>query len=118
TSKGPTTQEILAGKDLRNTLVVTIGDESADYAMHRIGVEQIMGVAFHVGGKADWDKNPLHQCVCIIDENGNDTQNVDGTLRVIGLIQEAMGKTFEELRFIPQQDATGHVEYRSLKDFL
>lgn len=120
TNKGPVTEKLLAGRDLSTTLVLTVGDGEVDYAMHEkaAAMKLGMGVAFHVGPKDIWDKKPLHQCVMVVDKNGQDKQHLEGTLHVLNLVQEAVGKTFAEFRFIPQRGSDGHVEYRSLNEAL
>lgn len=48
------------------------------------------------------------------NENDQDAQHLKGTLKVLELIHEAIGKPFSQFRFIPQPDSCGHVEYCSL----
>jgi hypothetical protein len=92
-------------------LVITIGDTQVDFPMH-----QYADVAFHVGKEEVWKEYYLENVMMIRDEKGRDRQHVEGTLKVLGLIQDALDKPFNEFKYIPKQDSKGKWRMYSLND--
>ncbi len=75
-------------------LVVTIGDTQVDFPMH-----QNAHLAFHVGLKEVWLNNPLPHCILVRSSEGKDAQHVVGTLQVLKLLNEVIGKSFYDLNY-------------------
>lgn len=94
THKGTTTQKLIEEKlkQFPNALIVTIGDTQVDYPMH-----QNAHLAFHVGLEQIWRNHPLPHCMMIRSPDGKDAQHVEGTLQVLKLLNEAIGKSFYDL---------------------
>jgi len=113
THKGLTTEKHIQEKleRLPNALVVTIGDTQVDYPMH-----QNAHLAFHVGLEQVWRSHPLPQCMMIRSPEGKDAQHVEGTLKVLQLLNEAIGKSFYDLNYIPRCDASGQWSYYSIRE--
>ncbi len=113
TNKGSTSRRHLANKlaQLPGALIVTIGDTQGDFPMH-----EHAHVAFHVGKEHVWRQNALPQCVMVRGSNGKESQHVEGTLKVLELLKEAVGKPFNEFRYIPYQTESGEWDFRSLKE--
>ena len=113
THKGLTTKKHIEEKIKRfpEALVVTIGDTQVDYPMH-----QNAHLAFHVGLEEVWRKNSLSHCMMLRDSNGNDSQHVEGTLKVLQLLIEGMGKSFNDFKYIPKQNSKGQWNYYSLNE--
>jgi hypothetical protein len=111
TNKGLTTKKHIEEKlkKFPNALVITIGDTQVDFPMHRNA-----HLAFHVGLEKVWHNNPLPQCMMVRNQKGEDSQHIDGTLKVLSLIKDAIGKPFYEFRYIPQMDASGNWDYHCL----
>ena len=61
-------------------------------------------LAFHVGAAQVWQNNPIAHCVLICDEEGKDRQQVEGNLKVLELLEQIKGKTFEEVKEMMGQD--------------
>lgn len=95
TNKGLTTQKHLAEKLKRfpKAMVVTIGDTQVDFPMH-----QHAHLAFHVGLKEVWMNHPLPHCLMVCDSEGKDGQHIEGTLRVLQLLTQAIGKSLFDLK--------------------
>lgn len=113
TNKGLTTTKHIQEKlaFLPNALIITIGDTQVDFPMH-----ENADLAFHVGLEHVWRNHPLPQCIMIRNERGEDRQHVEGTLRVLSLLEDAIGKSFYDLRYIPVQDALGQWSYCSIRE--
>ncbi len=113
TNKGLTTSKHIAErlKQFPKALIVTIGDTQVDFPMHKNA-----HLAFHVGLEEVWRNNPLAQCVMIRNASGQDSQHVEGTLKVLNVLQEGIGKSFYELKYIPRQDSSGRWDYYSLNE--
>lgn len=113
TNKGLTTKKHIEEKIKRfpRALVVTIGDTQVDFPMH-----QNAHLAFHVGLEQVWRNNPLSQCIMVRNHNGKDSQHVEGTLKVLKLLTEAIGKSFYDFKYIPKCDSSGQWDYYSLKE--
>lgn len=113
TNKGLTTEKHLAEKIKRfpKALIVTIGDTQIDFPMH-----QNAHLAFHVGLKEVWLNNPLSHCVMVCNSEGRDAQHIEGTLQVLKRLNEAIGKSFCDLKYIPRCDSLGRWDYYSLRE--
>ncbi len=113
TNKGITTKKHIEEKikQFSNALIVTIGDTQVDFPMHRNA-----HLAFHVGLEKVWRANPLPQCIMVRNQDGKDSQHVEGTLKVLKLLSEAIGKSFYDLQYIPKMDDSGQWDYFSLRD--
>jgi len=98
-------------KQFPNALVVTIGDTQVDFPMH-----EKAHLAFHVGKEKVWLDNSLSHCVMIRDVNGVDQQHVEGTLKVLSLLKEAIGKSFYDFKHIPKKMDSGQWEYYSIRE--
>lgn len=70
-----------------DALIVTIGDTQVDYPMH-----QHAHLAYHVGKEQVWRDHPLPHCKLVLDKFGRDCQHVDGTLQVLNLLKQGIGK--------------------------
>jgi hypothetical protein len=113
TSKGPTTKTLLKSisETLPNALVVTLGDTASDYPMHKEG-----DIAFHVGLEDVLRKNPLVNGIMVRNSLGADSQHVAGTLKVLRLLDKAMGKSFDDFRYIPTKKSDGSWKFRSIRE--
>lgn len=113
TNKGRTSKKHIEEKIklFPRALIVTIGDTQLDFPMH-----QNAHLAFHVGREGVWHNNSLPQCVMIRNENGEDSQHVEGTLKVLKFLEEAIGKSFYDLKYIPKVDSSGKCNYYSLSE--
>jgi hypothetical protein len=58
----------------------------------------------------------LPQCMMVRNPQGEDRQHVEGTLKVLALLQEAIGKSFDDFRYIPRQNASGRWDYYSIRE--
>lgn len=90
TNKGKTAFRYIQEKlqEFPNALVITIGDTQIDFPMHRHA-----HLAFHVGAEQVWKDEKVSQCILIRGENGEDHQHVEGTLRILYMLEEAIGKS-------------------------
>lgn len=113
TNKGITIQKHIEEKlkKLPRALIITIGDTQVDFPMH-----QHAHLAFHVGLEQVLRAHALPQCMLVRNFQGEDKQHVEGTLQVLALLKEAIGKSFDDFRYIPKQDASGKWDYYSLRD--
>lgn len=113
TNKGLTTKKHIEEKIKRfpRALIVTIGDTQVDFPMHRNA-----HLAFHVGLKEVWLNNPLPHCVMVCNFEGKDTQHIEGTLQVLKLLNEAVGKSFFDLKYIPRCNSSGQWSYYSIRE--
>lgn len=113
TNKGLTTKEHIKEKIKKfpKALIVTIGDTQVDFPMH-----QNAHLAFHVGLKEVWLNNPLPQCVMVCNSEGKDSQHIEGTLHILKLLNEAIGKSFFDLKYIPRCNSSGQWNYYSIKE--
>lgn len=113
TNKGLTTKKHIEEKmrQFPKALIITIGDTQVDFPMH-----QNAHIAFHVGLKEVWTNNPLPQCVMMCDSAGKDAQHIEGTLRVLKLLKESIGKSFFDLKYIPRCDSSGQWNYYSINE--
>jgi hypothetical protein len=113
TNKGISTKKHIEEKlkQYPHALIVTIGDTQVDFPMHRNA-----HVAFHVGMEKVWQNNPLPHCVMIRDQKGEDRQHIEGTLKVLELLQQAIGKSFYDFKYIPKMDASGQWDYYSIRE--
>lgn len=113
TNKGLTTKKHIEEKikSFPQALIITIGDTQVDFPMH-----QNAHLAFHVGLEEVWRKNALPQCMMVRDDDGKDSQHVEGTLKVIQLLAEGIGKSFNALKYIPKQDSFGKWNYYSIDE--
>jgi hypothetical protein len=113
TNKGLTTKKHIEEKIklFPKALVVTIGDTQVDFPMH-----QNAHLAFHVGLKEVWLNTPLPHCIMIRNSEGKDAQHVTGTLQVLKLLNEAIGKSFYDLKYIPRCDSSGKWNYYPIKE--
>lgn len=76
-------------KKFPQALIVTIGDTQVDFPMH-----ENAHIAFHVGLESVWRNNPLAQCRMVRSSSGEDSQHIEGTLKVLKLLEEAIRKHF------------------------
>lgn len=113
TNKGITSKNHIDEKVklFKRPLIITIGDTLVDYPMHRNA-----HLSFHVGLEKVWSDNPLPHCMMVRDRVGKDCQHVEGTLKVLELLNEAIGKSFYEFKHIPTQDASGQWDYCSVNE--
>lgn len=113
THKGLTTEKHIQEKleHFPNALIVTIGDTQVDYPMH-----QNAHLAFHVGLEKVWANHPLPHCMMIRSPEGKDAQHVEGTLQVLKILSEAMGRPFYDLKYIPYCDDSGQWLYCSISE--
>lgn len=113
TNKGLTAKKHIEKKlkNSPNALVVTIGDGQVDFPMHKNA-----HLAFHVGPEEVWINNPLPHCVMMLSPDGKDNQCVNGTLQVLDLLREGMGKSFNDLKYIPRCDLNGQWKYYSINE--
>ncbi len=74
-----------------DALIITIGDTQVDFPMH-----QHAHLAYHVGKEHVWSSQALPQCMLVQDHLGFDSQHVKGTLHVLKLIKEGVGKPISE----------------------
>jgi hypothetical protein len=51
-------------------------------------------------------------------KEGQDSQHVSGTLQVLKMLQDGIGKSFYDLKYIPKQDVKGQWEWYSIRDLL
>ena len=100
------------GKSHRS-LIVTLGDTQGDYPMH-----ENAHIGFHVGKEQVWKDNAVAQpqCVLVRGENGEDRQHLNGTLKVVKLLADAVGKPFHDFKYIPRPDAAGQWDFYSIRD--
>ncbi|MES2199385.1 MAG: hypothetical protein V4489_04380 [Chlamydiota bacterium] len=115
TNKGLTSKKHIEEKlkKFPKALIITIGDTQLDFPMHKNA-----HLAFHVGLKSVWAANNLSQCFMIHNQNGKDSQHVTGTLQVLSLLEEALGKSFYDFRYIPKCDSLGMWRYYSPRELL
>jgi hypothetical protein len=113
TNKGITTKEHIEEKIKihPNALIITIGDTQVDFPMH-----ENAHIAFHVGLEQVWLNNRLPHCMLIRNESGKDAQHVEGTLKVLALLEDAVGKSFYDFKHIPQCDALDQWSYYSIRE--
>jgi hypothetical protein len=113
TNKGIATKKHIEEKlrQYPQALIITIGDTQVDFPMH-----QNAHLAFHVGMEKVWRDNPLPQCMMVRDREGNDVQHIEGTLKVLNLLKEALGKSFADFKYIPQKDALGNWDFYSIHE--
>lgn len=113
TNKGLTTKKHLEEKIKRfpKALIVTIGDTQVDFPMH-----QNAHLAFHVGLKEVWLNNQLPNCVMICNFEGKDAQHIEGTLQILKFLNEAIGKSFFDLKYIPRCNSSGQWDYYSIRE--
>lgn len=113
TNKGLTTKKHIEEKikHFPKALIVTIGDTQVDFPMH-----QNAHLAFHVGLKEVWLNNPLSHCVMVCNSEGKDAQHIEGTLQVLKLLNEAVGKSFYDLKYIPRCDPSGQWDFCSIRE--
>lgn len=69
-------------------LIITIGDTQIDFPMH-----QYAHLAYHVGQEQVWKDGDLPHCFLVLDKFGKDSQHVDGTLHVLNIIKNGIGKS-------------------------
>ena len=98
-------------KKMPNALIVTIGDSQVDFPMHHNA-----HLAFHVGPELVFRDHFVPQCIMVRGKDGRDSQHVLGTLKVLSLLKEAVGKSFHDFKYIPRQDTSGNWEYYSVKE--
>lgn len=72
-------------------LIVTIGDTQVDFPMHAHA-----HLAFHVGQEEVWKNHNLSHCLLVRDQFGSDNQHVDGTLHVLNLLKNNLGKPIRD----------------------
>jgi hypothetical protein len=114
TNKGLTTKKHIEEKlkKFPNALIVTIGDTQVDFPMHRNA-----HVAFHVGLEKAWyHEQPVLQCMMVRSEKGEDSQHIAGTLKVLELINDAIGKPFYEFKYFPMPDSSGRWDFYCLNE--
>ncbi len=113
TNKGLTTKKLLEEKlqSFPKALIITIGDTQVDFPMH-----EYAHIAFHVGLEKVWLDNSLPNCMMVRGANGEDQQHVEGTLKVVEFIKDALGKSFNDLKYIPRQDSEGRWNLYSLEE--
>lgn len=113
TNKGLTTKRHIEEKlkQFPRALIVTIGDTQVDFPMH-----QNAHIAFHVGLEQVWRNNSLPQCIMVRNPDGEDCQHVEGTLKVLGLLKEAIGKSLYDFKYIPQSDSAGQWNFYSIRE--
>lgn len=113
TNKGLTTKKHIEEKIKRfpKALIITLGDTQVDFPMH-----QNADLAFHVGLKEVWLNNPLAQCIMVRNLEGKDAQHIEGTLQVLKMLNEGIGKSFFDLKYIPRCDSSGQWNYYSIRE--
>jgi hypothetical protein len=94
-----------------DALIITIGDTQGDFPMHHNA-----HIAFHVGMEEIWRKNSLSHCMMVRNSKGEGSQHVEGTLKVLQLIKDALGKSFHDFKYIPRCDAAGQWDFYSIND--
>lgn len=75
-NKGKIVQELK--ENYKAPLIISIGDTEVDFPMHRLA-----HLAFHVGLKSEWEKIAISHCTLVLGENGEDRQQVEGTLKAL-----------------------------------
>ncbi len=113
TNKGITTAKHIQEKikHLPRALIITIGDTQVDFPMHKNA-----HLAFHVGLEQVWLNNPLPNCIMVRNSAGKDRQHLEGTLKVLSIIADGLGKSFYDLRYIPRVNSAGCWDYYSPKE--
>lgn len=113
THKGHTAKQIIQDKlkIFPDTLVITVGDTQIDFPMH-----EHAHLAFHVGVTPVFEAYKFPHCVLVRGPQGEDKQLVEGTLKILDLIEAGIGKPFYDLKHIPQKNALGIWEYQSLRE--
>jgi hypothetical protein len=98
TNKSLTIKKHIQEKQLvyPDALVVTIGDTQVDFPMH-----QHAHLAFHVGREDVWKNHYLSQCMLVLDKFGRDSQHVNGTLHVLNILKNGIGKSIFDWNFLP-----------------
>ncbi|MBA3957325.1 MAG: hypothetical protein H0X51_02860 [Parachlamydiaceae bacterium] len=115
TNKGLTTKEYIAEKKskLPNALVVSIGDTQVDFPMHYNA-----DLAFHLGLERVLQDNPLSHCIMIRGPHGEESQHLEGTLKILKFLEKGIGKSFYDLKHIQKRTSSGKWKYCSLRDFM
>lgn len=98
-------------KKYPHALIITIGDTQVDFPMHSNA-----HLAFHVGLEKVWHDNALPQCMMVRNVKGEDSQHIEGTLKVLNLIKEAIGKPFHDFKYLPVKDSSGSWDFYSLNE--
>jgi hypothetical protein len=113
TNKGLSIKKVIEEKlkKFPNALIITIGDTMVDFPMHRHA-----HVAFHVGLEKVWKSDPLAHCIMVRNHKGEDSQHIEGTLKVLSLLQEGIGKSFYDWKHVLQEDASGKWNYYSIRE--
>jgi len=113
TNKGNTIKKHIEDKlkTYPHALIITIGDTQVDFPMHSKA-----HLAFHVGLEKVWHDNALLQCMMIRNAKGEENQHIEGTLRVLNLIKEAIGKPFYDFKYLPIKDSSGSWGFYSLNE--
>lgn len=93
TNKSHTLRKHIQEKLLQypNALIVTIGDTQVDFPMH-----EHAHLAFHVGQEQVWKNHNLSHCMLVRDQFGSDSQHVEGTLHILNLLKNNLGKPIRE----------------------
>lgn len=97
TDKGRTTKQHLEEKRKHypNALIIAIGDGKIDFPMY-----EHAHLAFHVGLKEIWEKyHQPHHCILVCSQKGEDSQHVEGTLRILQFLEHIIGKSFYDVNF-------------------
>lgn len=89
-NKSITIQKHIQEKLLKypDALIVTIGDTQVDFPMH-----EHAHLAYHVGKEQIWKNHSLPQCILVRDNFGRDCQHVSGTLQVLNILRNGIGKS-------------------------
>ncbi len=86
-------------KQYPDAFIITIGDTEVNFPMH----EQAH-LAFHEWIEKVWKNNPMSHFVLICTEEGVDKQQLEGTLKVLKLLETIRGKTFREVKELLKLD--------------
>jgi len=52
----------------------------------------------------------------IRNENGEDCQHLEGTLKILSLLENAIGKSFHDFKYIPKRDSSGQWNFYSIRE--
>jgi|GEM_PF-2242481 hypothetical protein len=96
-----------------NAAVFSFGDAANDFPTHKKS-----DLAFHVGTKKVYEKNlpDAPQTIMVVDKDGKDGLFVEGNLQMLALLEKALGKSFNDLKYILRRNASGQESYYSVND--
>jgi hypothetical protein len=85
--KGQTIKKHLEQKKISKRCVVTIGDTQVDFPMHKHA-----DLSFHVGLESVWKQYAMPHCYIIRNQNGEDSQHVEGTLLILNYLEKQLNR--------------------------